>query len=190
MASIAPGLYAQTFKNQRYVVEVIQPIAGPLRLVMVEPKEVTGKEYSSITKLDHDLFVNARGWKPWKPIEGVEERPVSIQTAPTEVTKAPRAAARITRTKDKNLPDTSPVAETKAAPVRKARAPKRIKVVKRMGNQHGVAEGYLKLWCSACMKSFLHKGEGVPSKCPEGHLAEVEDDLAPVGVPVAAGADA
>ena len=50
--------------------------------------------------------------------------------------------------------------------------------LKRTPNQKGVAEGQERWYCSACQKGFLVEAKSPPSACPEGHAAEVEDELA------------
>lgn len=66
-------------------------------------------------------------------------------------------------------------------PARKAieAAPKMVKVIKRVANQKGVAEGSTKWFCSCCQKGFVAEGKDRPDACPEGHAAEQRDDLAP-----------
>jgi len=60
-------------------------------------------------------------------------------------------------------------------------ATKLVKVIKRVANQKGVAEGSMKWWCAACMKAFVAVGSSVPETCPEGHAREAADEFA--GVP-------
>jgi hypothetical protein len=59
-------------------------------------------------------------------------------------------------------------------------ATKLVKVIKRVPNQKGVAEGSMKWWCSACMKAFVAAGNSVPETCPEGHAREAADEFAEV----------
>ena len=54
------------------------------------------------------------------------------------------------------------------------------KNLKRTPNQQGVAEGQERWYCSACQKGFLVEAKSTPSACPEGHAAEVEDELAAI----------
>lgn len=58
---------------------------------------------------------------------------------------------------------------------------KRTKLISRLPNQKGVAEGEGRFWCNACMKSFLTT-EAEPAACPEGHRADDPELTAPVTV--------
>jgi len=50
-------------------------------------------------------------------------------------------------------------------------ATKTVKVIKRVPNQRGVAEGSRKWWCSACMKGFVAEGTLIPDRCPKDMAA-------------------
>ncbi len=63
-------------------------------------------------------------------------------------------------------------------PNRNAVATKLVKVIKKLPNQKGVAEGCTKWWCSACMKGFVSEGSEMPEACPEGHAREQADEFA------------
>ncbi len=63
----------------------------------------------------------------------------------------------------------------------KSIATKTLKVIKKMPNQKGVAEGSTKFWCSGCMKAFVAESLLPPETCPEGHARELADEFA--GVP-------
>jgi hypothetical protein len=65
-------------------------------------------------------------------------------------------------------------------------ATKLVRVIKKLPNQKGVAEGSTKFWCSACMKAFVATGNSVPASCPEGHAREQADEFAAVPVEAAA----
>lgn len=77
--------------------------------------------------------------------------------------------------------------EVEEKPARQAKTPtatktatapgKLTKVIKHVPNQKGVAEGWKKWWCSACMKAFVVEGLDSPGACPEGHAAEAEGEL-------------
>ncbi len=69
-----------------------------------------------------------------------------------------------------------PAKETKPAPTNIAT--KMVKVIKKMPNQKGVAEGSTKFWCSSCMKGFVAETTLVPESCPEGHPREMADEFA------------
>jgi len=81
----------------------------------------------------------------------------------------------------------SPAGEVEENSVQQAKAPgaakpegvatKTMKVIKHVPNQKGVAEGWKKWWCSACMKAFVVEGMETPAACPEGHAAEARDEL-------------
>ena len=53
-----------------------------------------------------------------------------------------------------------------------AAKPKRL--VYRVPNQKGIAEGQSRWFCQACMKGFVIEGSGQPEVCPEGHRGEPE----------------
>jgi hypothetical protein len=61
-----------------------------------------------------------------------------------------------------------------------AAATKLVKIIKRVPNQRGVAEGSLKWWCAACMKAFVAAGNTIPETCPEGHAREAAEEFARV----------
>jgi len=52
--------------------------------------------------------------------------------------------------------------------------------LKRTPNQKGVEDGKERWYCSSCQKGFLVEAKTTPEACPEGHAAEVEDELASV----------
>ena len=43
------------------------------------------------------------------------------------------------------------------------------RLVYRVPNQKGIAEGQSRWFCRACMKGFVIEGCGQPGVCPEGH---------------------
>ena len=43
------------------------------------------------------------------------------------------------------------------------------RLVYRVPNQKGIAEGQSRWFCRACMKGFVASGGGQPGVCPEGH---------------------
>ena len=43
------------------------------------------------------------------------------------------------------------------------------RLVYRVPNQKGIAEGQSRWFCRACMKGFVVEGGGQPDVCPEGH---------------------
>ena len=43
------------------------------------------------------------------------------------------------------------------------------RLVYRVPNQKGIAEGQSRWFCRACMKGFVASGGGQPGACPEGH---------------------
>ena len=48
------------------------------------------------------------------------------------------------------------------------------RLVYRVPNQKGIAEGQSRWFCRACMKGFVIEGSGQPEVCPEGHRGEPE----------------
>jgi hypothetical protein len=84
-------------------------------------------------------------------------------------------------------------AEAPATPERKAKAPKAsvvatkmVKLIKKLPNQKGVAEGSTRFFCSGCMKAFITESTLMPETCPEGHPREAADDFGTVPAEVAA----
>ena len=57
-------------------------------------------------------------------------------------------------------------------PETQAAKPKRL--VYRVPNQKGIAEGQSRWFCRACMKGFVIEGRGQPEVRPEGHRGEPE----------------
>ena len=72
-----------------------------------------------------------------------------------------------------------PVTPPKEQEAKEASPAKRVfKNLKRTPNQKGVEEGQERWFCSACQKGFTVPAKTTPEACPEGHPAEVEDELA------------
>jgi hypothetical protein len=95
--------------------------------------------------------VACNGWRFWT-VEG--EEPVADPNAPAK----PKRTAKAER--------------TTSTPT--------FKNIKKTPNQRGVPEGQVRWYCSACQKGFYALIAETPEACPEGHAAEVEDELAPV----------
>jgi len=72
-------------------------------------------------------------------------------------------------------------AETPAPKANGTKPAKARKLIYRIPNQQGVAQGKSKFWCNACMKSFLVDGDEKPDACPEGHSATDPERTAPAG---------
>ena len=53
-------------------------------------------------------------------------------------------------------------------------ASKSKRLVYRVPNQKGIAEGQSRWFCRACMKGFVASGGGQPGVCPAGHRGEAE----------------
>ncbi len=51
----------------------------------------------------------------------------------------------------------------------KTQAAQSKRLVYRVPNQKGIAEGQSRWFCRACMKGFVIEGCGQPKACPEGH---------------------
>ena len=64
-------------------------------------------------------------------------------------------------------------------PETQAAKPKRL--VYRVPNQKGIAEGQSRWFCRACMKGFVIEGGGQPEVCPEGHRGDEPERTAAVG---------
>ena len=75
--------------------------------------------------------------------------------------------------------DLKPKRETEAKPgTKKSVKPEsRVKQIRRVPNQKGVADGQIKWHCSACMASFVHDGTAEPDACPQGHPREATDEF-------------
>jgi hypothetical protein len=81
-------------------------------------------------------------------------------------------------------PVTPPANGTKAAKPAKAKKAetspggRKFVQVRKMRKQEGCPEGETRWFCSACMSGFNAATGTTPQACPEGHLREVEDELA------------
>ena len=51
-------------------------------------------------------------------------------------------------------------------------ASKSKRLVYRVPNQKGIAEGQSRWFCRACMKGFVIEGDGQPEACPAGHRGD------------------
>ena len=60
------------------------------------------------------------------------------------------------------------------------------RLVYRVPNQKGIAEGQSRWFCRACMKGFVIGGDRQPEACPAGHRGESEP-TAPAGAAEGAG---
>ena len=56
----------------------------------------------------------------------------------------------------------------------------KLRQLRRVPNQKGVAEGAVKWFCSGCMASFVADGASEPQSCPKGHPRIATDELASV----------
>ena len=54
-------------------------------------------------------------------------------------------------------------------------AKKTIRVIKKVPNQKGVAEGQARYFCSDCMKGFTGPSAPFPATCPDGHAREADE---------------
>jgi hypothetical protein len=53
------------------------------------------------------------------------------------------------------------------------------RILRRTPNQKGVAEGQVRYFCAACLKSYeFDAAAGEPEQCPEGHKATAEEFFA------------
>ena len=57
-------------------------------------------------------------------------------------------------------------------------AAKRKRLIYRVPNQKGIAEGRSRWFCRACMKGFVIEGGGQPEACPAGHRGDDSATLA------------
>ena len=60
-------------------------------------------------------------------------------------------------------------------------AAKSKRLVYRVPNQKGIAEGQSRWFCRACMKGFVIEGDGQPEACPAGHRGDDPERTAAVG---------
>ena len=60
-------------------------------------------------------------------------------------------------------------------------ASKSKRLVYRVPNQKGIAEGQSRWFCRACMKGFVIEGGGQPEVCPAGHRGDDPERTAAVG---------
>ncbi|MPZ49032.1 MAG: DUF2924 domain-containing protein [Dehalococcoidia bacterium] len=77
--------------------------------------------------------------------------------------------------------------EPAAAAAKPAKARKSRKLIYKLPNQAGVAEGKTKWFCTACLKSFVVEGDSEPQVCPEGHLIDDPELTGSVGTVEAEG---
>ena len=54
------------------------------------------------------------------------------------------------------------------------RKPGGAKLIKRVANQQGIAEGSVRYFCSSCMAGFIVDDGSEPMTCPQGHPATAE----------------
>ena len=71
----------------------------------------------------------------------------------------------------------SPYVGTRSPSSKNVKPEARVKQIRRVPNQKGVAEGQIKWHCSACMASLLHDGTADPDACPQGHQREATDEF-------------
>ena len=62
-----------------------------------------------------------------------------------------------------------------------AQAMKSKRLVYRVPNQKGIAEGQSRWFCRACMKGFVASGDGQPEACPACHRGDDSERTAAVG---------
>ena len=60
-------------------------------------------------------------------------------------------------------------------------AAKSKRLVYRVPNQKGIAEGQSRWFCRACMKGFVIEGNGQPEACPAGHRGDDRERTAAAG---------
>lgn len=208
--TLTPGdKFVATYKKQLYRVGYHHtsgfPPARPF--IGLFPETIRGQEYRTLSDAGKAIMggIACNGWRFFSRDDGSAPSAPAAPTAP----KAPRSPrpTPIGRAKKGTGPTTDcdetcgancghkgypaevagkPVSMAKA---RAARARSRVvKQIKRIGNQGGAPEGTTRWWCSACMEGFNAEGTARPATCPQGHPAEVEDDLAPE-VAIPAGVD-
>lgn len=97
--------------------------------------------------------VSCDGWKFWSLASEGSAPPTEVVTTETAEPKAKATKAVATRV---------------------------VRVIRKMPNQKGVAEGSTKWWCSGCMKAFVTESIELPEQCTEGHLKEQTDEFAAV----------
>ena len=76
--------------------------------------------------------------------------------------------------------ETQVKAEAAGAEKSRPKSSKAKKLIYRIPNQQGVAEGRTKFFCTACMKSFLVDADETPEVCPEGHQIDDRELTTPV----------
>ena len=73
----------------------------------------------------------------------------------------------------------TPAPKREKAPNAKGATGKKVRQVRKVPNQKGVAAGEARWFCSACMVGFVLPVDEEPTACPAGHPREIEDDLDP-----------
>lgn len=183
--------FVATYKKQTYRVQYHPANDEKRPFVQVLPLVMPAPRFRTLSDAGKAIMggIACNGWRFFSRDDG------SARTAAPKEPKTPRVPTRATRPtpigrakREGPAPapeETAgkPVSIAKARQARAARA-RVVKQIKRIGNQGAAPEGQTRWWCSACMNGFNAEGTARPAVCPQGHPAEVEDDLAPeVAIP-------
>jgi Restriction Enzyme Adenine Methylase Associated len=152
---LAPGdKLVATYKKAQHRCEVVQTDAGR------QFKLADGRLFKSPSSAGKAITgrVSCDGWTFWS-LEGAAPTVTNAKAeTPAKAVKEPKA--------DK------PANEAKPS------APKRVKQISKLRIQKDAPEGQVHWFCSACGKGFFLPTGEQPSVCPQGHPAEVDDELA------------
>lgn len=161
--SIAPGRAMLLMEVDMAIPDDKRNMAAGVKLVAVykgkrhecivteDGFDYDGKVYTSLSKAGSVVAggTSVNGWRFWSA-EGD-----FVAAAPRE----PKVRSSTTRT--------GPITE------------RVVRFIKRMDNQIGVDEGFIKYWCSACMNAFTIAKGAKSDICPRGHAALAKDDFGP-----------
>jgi hypothetical protein len=148
-----------TYKKQAFVCTVEAGEDGALAFVLEDAQRFKSPSAAG-SKVMGGGAVN--GWRFWS-VEGTE--PAKAE----KPEKSPKASG------GSRGPRTKP----KASASKKAKKTATLVV---MESQEGVAEGFLRIWCRACMDGFVVEGSDLPDTCPQGHSNSDPELNAPSGV--------
>lgn len=150
------------YKGERYTVEAIPAEEGSTDAAYrVENDGTVHKSLSAASKhvCEGKTPAVLRFWN-LEGSEGANKEPRQARAAGDKATKTGEKKARVSKP-------------------RSARATKNIK---KMRKQAKTEEGLVGYFCSACQDGFyLSVEEGEPTTCPQGHPANMADELAPEG---------
>ena len=137
------------YRKQAHVCMVEKAEEGEAILFVLEDGRKFKSPSSAASAVMGGAAVN--GWRLWS-IQGAEPKGKEGGERPETQAAKPKSK------------------EGGERPETQAAKPKRL--VYRVPNQKGIAEGQSRWFCRACMKGFVIEGDGQPEACPEGHRGD------------------